>query len=70
MVATDSVFLSVGFSFDAKLPINLNPVKNGRVKRPEDWWRSSYNNFSLDKATVAAYPMQIDYVRMPVGYRA
>ncbi len=32
------------------------------------FWRwSSYNNFVLDKATVAACPIQIDYVRLPLG---
>jgi hypothetical protein len=35
------------------------------------FWRwSSYNNFASDKATVAACPIQIDYVRLPLGYRA
>jgi hypothetical protein len=37
---------------------------------PEDWRSSSYNKFALDKATVAACPVQIDYVRLPSGYRA
>lgn len=40
------------------------------VKRPEDWRWSSYNNFALDKATVAACPIQIDDVRLPLGYCA
>jgi hypothetical protein len=31
---------------------------------------SSYNNFAHDKATEAACPIQIDYVRLPLGYRA
>jgi hypothetical protein len=32
------------------------------------FWRwSSYNNFALDKATVAACPIQIAYVRLPLG---
>jgi hypothetical protein len=39
------------------------------VKRQEDWRRSSYNNLALDKATVVACPIQIDYVRLPLGYR-
>ena len=35
------------------------------------FWRwSSYNNFALDRATVAACPIQIDYVRLSLGYRA
>ena len=50
--------------------IHLNPVKKGLVKRREDWRWSSYNNFASDKATVTACPIQIDYVRLPLGYRA
>jgi hypothetical protein len=46
-----------------------NPVKAVLVKRPEDWRWSSYNNFALDKATVAACPIQIDLVRLPESYR-
>jgi hypothetical protein len=48
----------------------LNPVRKGLVKRPEDGRWSSYNNFALDKVTVAACPIQIVYVRLPLGYRA
>jgi hypothetical protein len=48
----------------------MNPVRKGLVKRSEDWRWSSYSNFALDKATVAACPIQIDYVRLPVAYRA
>jgi hypothetical protein len=50
--------------------MHLNPVKKGLVKRPEDGRWSSYNNFALEKATVAACPIQIDDVRLPLGYRA
>ena len=50
--------------------IHLNPVRSGWVKRPQDWRWSSYNNFALDKATVAACPIQIDDVSLPEGYRA
>jgi putative transposase len=50
--------------------MHLNPVRKGLVKWPQDWRWSSYNNFALDKATVAACPLQIDYVRVPLGYRA
>ena len=50
--------------------MHMNPVRRGLVKMPEDWRWSSYNNFALDKATVAACPIQIDYVSSPVGYRA
>ncbi len=49
--------------------MHLNPVRKGLVKRPQDWRWSSYNNFALDKATVAASPIQIDCVRLPEGYR-
>jgi hypothetical protein len=28
---------------------------------------SSYNNFALDKVRVAACPIPIDYVRLPLG---
>jgi len=48
----------------------MNPVKKGLVKRPEHWRWSSYNNSTLDKATVAACPIQINYVRLPLGYGA
>jgi hypothetical protein len=47
-----------------------NPVKKGLVKRTEDGRWSSYNNFTFEKATVAPCPIQIDYVRWPLGYRA
>ena len=50
--------------------MHLNPVRKGLVPRPEDWRWSSYNNFALDKAVVADCPIQIDYVRLPEGYRA
>jgi putative transposase len=50
--------------------MHLNPVRRGLVAKPEDWRWSSYSNFALDKATAAACPFQIDYVSLPVGYRA
>ena len=50
--------------------MHMNPVRKGLVKRPQDWRWSSYDNFALDKATVAVCPIQIDYVRLPEGYRA
>jgi REP element-mobilizing transposase RayT len=50
--------------------MHLNPVRKGLVKQPEDWRWSSYNNFALDQATIDACPIQIDYVQLPVGYRA
>jgi putative transposase len=49
--------------------MHMNPVRKGLAKRPQDWRWSSYNNFSLDRAIVAACPTQIDYVRLPEGYR-
>ncbi len=49
--------------------MHMNPVRRGLVKRPQDGRWSSYNNVSLDKAAVAACPIQIDYVRLPEGYR-
>jgi len=48
----------------------MNQVRKGLVKRAEDWRWSSYNNFALGKATAAARPMQIDYARLPLRYRA
>jgi hypothetical protein len=45
-------------------------MRKGLVKRPEDGHWSSFNNFALDKSTVAACPMQIDDMRFPLGYRA
>ena len=48
----------------------MSPVRKGLVKPPEDWRWSSYNNFALDKATVATRPIQIDNVRTPLGHRA
>ena len=45
-------------------------MRKGLVKRPEDRQWSSYNRFALGKAPVAACPIQIDDVRLPLGYRA
>jgi REP-associated tyrosine transposase len=50
--------------------MHLNPVRKGLVKQPEDWRWSSCGNFALDKKRVAACPIEIDYVRLPLGYRA
>ena len=50
--------------------LHLNPVRKGLVKRPGDWRWSSYNNSALDKATVAACPIQMDDLRLPLRYRA
>ena len=50
--------------------MHLNPVRKGLVKKPGDWRWSSYNNYASDPAVVAACPMQIDYVSLPVRYQA
>jgi len=50
--------------------VQYNPVRKGLVEHPEQWRWSSVNNFSLDKAVVAACPIQIDYVQLPDNYRA
>ncbi len=63
--------MTVGLSFDGKLEyMHLNPIRKGVVNRPEDLRWSGYNNFALEKGTVAACPIQIDCVRMPSGLRA
>jgi hypothetical protein len=48
----------------------MKPVRKGLVKRTKDRRWSSYNSFALDKATMAACPIKIDDVRLPLGYRA
>jgi hypothetical protein len=56
--------------FAARLDyMHLNPVRKGLVSRPEEWRWSSYNNFALEKERVRRCPIQIDYVRLPEGYR-
>jgi REP-associated tyrosine transposase len=50
--------------------MHLNPVRKGWVAKPQEWRWSSYNNFALDKAAVAACPLQVDYVHLPESYRA
>ena len=50
--------------------MHLNPVQKNMVNRPKEWRWSSYNNFALDKGTVADCPIQINVVRLPEGYRA
>ena len=49
--------------------MHCNPVRKGLVEHPEQWHWSSANNFSLDKATIAGCPIQIDYVQLPDNYR-
>ena len=49
---------------------SLNPVREGLMRRLGQWRGSGYRNFVLDKAAVAAWPTQIDHVRLPLGYRA
>ena len=56
--------------FAARLDyMHLNPVRKGLVSQPGEWRWSSYNNFALDKEEVRRCPIQIDYVRLPEGYR-
>ena len=55
---------------DRLLYMHLNPVRKGLAGKPEEWRWSSYNNFALEKAVVAACPIQIDYLLLPEGYRA
>ena len=56
--------------FAARLDyMHLNPVRKGLVDRPEQWQWSSCNNFALDREEVRRCPIQIDYVRLPEGYR-
>jgi hypothetical protein len=63
--------MTLGLSFDDQLEqMQMNPAQDGLLKRSEDGRWSSYNNFALDKATVAACPIHIDDVRLPLGYRA
>lgn len=50
--------------------MHLNPVRKGLASEPGGWRWSSYNNFALDRGVIAACPIQIDYVRLPEGYRA
>ncbi len=71
IAATVTALVTVGFPFDDELEyMNLNPVRKGLVKRPEDGQWPSYNNFALEKATVAACPIPINYVRLAQGQRA
>jgi hypothetical protein len=72
-VATVSAVLTVGSSHAGEGTAcwkSSIPCGKGLVKRPEDGWRSIYNNLALDKVRVAACPIQIDYVRLSLGYRA
>jgi hypothetical protein len=41
-----------------------------RHPQPEDWQWSSCSNFAWDKAAAAAWPIEINDVRLPLGYRA
>ena len=49
--------------------MHLNPVRKGLACKPDQWRWSSYNNFALDRDAVERCPIQIDYVRLPEGYR-
>ena len=56
--------------FTARLEhMHLNPVRKGLMKRPENWRWSNYDNFALDRNAAGRCPIQIDYVRLPDGYR-
>ena len=50
--------------------MHFNPVRKGLVKQPGDWKWSSYNNFALQKSTVAQSPIEVDRVLLPLYYRA
>lgn len=50
--------------------MHLNPVRKGLVNRPEEWRRSSYNNFSVDRGAIADCPIEIGRVVLPEGYGA
>ena len=43
-------------------------MRKALLGRMDDGWWSSYNNLLLDKATVAARPIQIDDPRLPRAY--
>ncbi|HEV2492078.1 MAG TPA: transposase [Terriglobia bacterium] len=63
-------FVRHGKEFADRLTyMHLNPVRKGLAANPEDWPWSSYNNFALDASRVEGCPIQIDYVRLPEGYR-
>jgi len=47
--------------------MHLHPVRRNLVNSPEEWRWSSYHNFALDKAIVAACPIQIDGCVCRVG---
>ena len=47
----------------------LSFLLTGYVLMPDHRRWSSYNNFALDKALVAACPVQLDYVHLPESYR-
>jgi REP element-mobilizing transposase RayT len=49
--------------------MHLHPVRKGLASRPQDWRWSTYNNFALDRHTVAKCPIQIDHVHIPELYR-
>lgn len=65
------LFVRHGKEFQERLLyMHLNPVRKGLVAKPEEWRWSSCKNFALEKAVVAACPIQIDYVMLPEEYRA
>jgi REP-associated tyrosine transposase len=63
-------FVRHGREFHERLEyMRWNPVRQGLVKRPEGGRWSRYNNFAVDHQIVAACPVEINYVRLPEGYR-
>ncbi|HUZ46856.1 MAG TPA: hypothetical protein VMW54_09475 [Terriglobia bacterium] len=49
--------------------MHFNPVRKGLVSKPQEWQWSSYNHFALDKERVRRCPIQMDSIRLPLGYR-
>jgi putative transposase len=54
---------------DRLVSMHLNPVRKGRVAKPEPWRWSSYNNLALDKEIVADCPIQMDNAQRSESYR-
>jgi REP element-mobilizing transposase RayT len=50
--------------------MHFNPVRRNLVTKPGEWRWSSYNNFSLEPADIAACPIQVDYVQLSDSYHA
>jgi len=50
--------------------MHFNPVRRGLVSVPGEWRWSSHNNFAGDAQAIARCPIAIDFVRLPMDYRA